>query len=553
MQWNTTYQESVFSFANNINTHEGGSHMSGFRAALTRTLNRFAREKGHLKEKDENLTGEDVREGLTAIISVKLVRPAVRGPDEDEARQPRDGGLRRVGRQREPRRVPRGEPAGGQRDHPQGGVRARRRARPLARRATSPGASPRSRTRRCPASSPTARSRTRRSPRSSSSRATPPAARRSRAATATRRPCCRCAARSSTSRRAASTRSSRTSRSRRSSRRSGPGVRDEFDIEKARYHKIILMSVDGDEHVLVRDRNGRTRLTRVAEYIDPWLEHAPVSGPQGYKKVLAGQPGELGEVLCVGRDDHEVRFRSIKAVIGHETDEDLFEVTTQYGRSTRVTGNHSLYVLEDGELRKKRGDELAVGDRIAAPRTVRLPETAPERIDLHARAVADSRGGFAGLGAGPRRRGLGTLEGALGVRRQQRDDRAARGHPGRGPRGARGAAALERAVQRRALRCGRHQAARHVLRVGEGQEPADAAELHRVRRGRRSRCRHDPRARERRREPAGPDVGDAVPRRAAQPRAARTSASPTSAPTTSSSSRIATTSSSPRSTTRAIR
>ncbi|HEU4700982.1 MAG TPA: ATP-binding protein, partial [Conexibacter sp.] len=75
MQWNGSYQESVFSFANNINTHEGGSHLSGFRSALTRTLNKYAREKGLLKEKDDNLAGEDVREGLTAVISVKLHDP----------------------------------------------------------------------------------------------------------------------------------------------------------------------------------------------------------------------------------------------------------------------------------------------------------------------------------------------------------------------------------------------------------------------------------------------------------------------------------------------
>ncbi len=62
MQWNTTYQESVFSFANNINTHEGGSHLSGFRSALTTVLNRYARSRGLLKEKDDNLTGEDVRD-----------------------------------------------------------------------------------------------------------------------------------------------------------------------------------------------------------------------------------------------------------------------------------------------------------------------------------------------------------------------------------------------------------------------------------------------------------------------------------------------------------
>src|SRR4051794_14501088 len=75
MQWNSTYQESIFSFANNINTHEGGSHLSGFRAALTRTLNKYARDSGLLKEKDGNLSGEDIREGLTAVISAKLQDP----------------------------------------------------------------------------------------------------------------------------------------------------------------------------------------------------------------------------------------------------------------------------------------------------------------------------------------------------------------------------------------------------------------------------------------------------------------------------------------------
>jgi len=79
MQWNAGYTDNVFSFANNINTHEGGSHLSGFRAALTRTLNDYARSKGFLKEKEENLSGEDVREGLVAILSVKLEDPQYEG------------------------------------------------------------------------------------------------------------------------------------------------------------------------------------------------------------------------------------------------------------------------------------------------------------------------------------------------------------------------------------------------------------------------------------------------------------------------------------------
>jgi len=79
MQWNTTYSESVYTFANTINTTEGGTHEEGFRAALTTLVNKFAREWGILKEKDNNLSGEDVREGLTAIVSVKLSEPQFEG------------------------------------------------------------------------------------------------------------------------------------------------------------------------------------------------------------------------------------------------------------------------------------------------------------------------------------------------------------------------------------------------------------------------------------------------------------------------------------------
>ncbi len=79
MQWNSSYNESIFTFANNINTTEGGAHLTGFRAALTGTINGYARQKNLLKEKEENLSGEDVREGLTALISVKLKNPQFEG------------------------------------------------------------------------------------------------------------------------------------------------------------------------------------------------------------------------------------------------------------------------------------------------------------------------------------------------------------------------------------------------------------------------------------------------------------------------------------------
>ncbi|TXL92098.1 MULTISPECIES: DNA topoisomerase (ATP-hydrolyzing) subunit B [unclassified Streptomyces] len=79
MQWNSQYSEGVYSFANTIHTHEGGTHEEGFRAAMTGLVNRYAREKKFLREKDDNLAGEDIREGLTAIISVKLGEPQFEG------------------------------------------------------------------------------------------------------------------------------------------------------------------------------------------------------------------------------------------------------------------------------------------------------------------------------------------------------------------------------------------------------------------------------------------------------------------------------------------
>ncbi|GAA3595711.1 DNA topoisomerase (ATP-hydrolyzing) subunit B [Klugiella xanthotipulae] len=79
MQWTTSYTESVHTYANTINTHEGGTHEEGFRAALTTLVNKYAREKGLLKDKDDNLSGDDVREGLTAVVSIKLGEPQFEG------------------------------------------------------------------------------------------------------------------------------------------------------------------------------------------------------------------------------------------------------------------------------------------------------------------------------------------------------------------------------------------------------------------------------------------------------------------------------------------
>ena len=194
MQWNAKYVESVFSFANNINTHAGGIHLSGFSAALTRTMNKCASDDGLLKEKDDALEGEDMREGLAAVISVKLRDPQFEGQTKTKLGNPWVRGFVETDRQPEARRVPRGAPAERKRIIRKAIDAAR--ARQAARKAREhPAARARSPAAACRASSPTA------SPRPRALRALPRRGqlgrrlRESTRATRTTRRSSRCAAR----------------------------------------------------------------------------------------------------------------------------------------------------------------------------------------------------------------------------------------------------------------------------------------------------------------------------------------------------------------------
>ena len=196
MQWTTAYSESVHTYANTINTHEGGTHEEGFRAAMTSLINRYAREKSIIKEKEENLTGDDIREGLTAVISVKLAEPQFEGQTKTKlGNSEAKGFVQRVVTEQLGDWLER-NPGPGPGRHPQGHLGRARPAWPPARPATTPAARARWNPSACPASSPTAPRRTRRSARSTSWRVTPPAVRPSAAATRKPRRSCRCAARS---------------------------------------------------------------------------------------------------------------------------------------------------------------------------------------------------------------------------------------------------------------------------------------------------------------------------------------------------------------------
>ena len=198
MQWTGSYTESVHTFANTINTAEGGTHEEGFRAALTTIVNRYAREQKLLREKDDNLTGDDVREGLTAIVSVKLAEPQFEGQTKTKLGNTEAKSFVQKAVQRPPAGLVRPQPRRGQGHHQQGqpGGPGPDRRPPGAR--PDPAQVAAGARRRCRASWPTASPPTRRSPRSTWSRATRRAARPRAAGTRSSRPSCRSAARSST-------------------------------------------------------------------------------------------------------------------------------------------------------------------------------------------------------------------------------------------------------------------------------------------------------------------------------------------------------------------
>ena len=197
MQWNVSFTESVHTFANTINTPEGGTHEEGFRSALTSLVNHWGEEWGLIKKREDRVSGDDVREGLTAIISIKLTDAQFEGQTKAKLGNTEAKGFVQRVVNDQLRRLARAEPRRGQATSS-----ARRRRRPApgsppARRATSPAAARAcSAAAACRASCRTASRPTPRSARSSSSRATPRVGRPARAATRGCRRSSRSAARS---------------------------------------------------------------------------------------------------------------------------------------------------------------------------------------------------------------------------------------------------------------------------------------------------------------------------------------------------------------------
>jgi len=414
IQYNEGYNETVYSFANNIHTTEGGTHLSGFRSALTRTINDYARKNNLLKDNEDNLTGDDVREGLTAVISVKVREPQfegqtktklgnsdVRGTVESVVAEglalffeenPKDA--RRI--------VEKAIQAARARE-------AARRARDLTRRKNAlddmslPG-----KLADCTLTDPDQCELFIVEGDSAGGTAKQGRDRRFQAIMPLR-------GKILNVEKARLDKILNNEEIRAMITALGTGIGDECDVEKRRYGKVIIMSVDGDELAFVRDAKGMVRCVKIGDFIDACLD-----GRLDYRRF---------EVLCFGLEDHRCAFRPIKNVIRHPLTEKLYEIRTACGRTVRVTSSHSVFVWENGTKVLKRGDEIRPGDWVLAPARLPLAGRSAALPELRFSAMPSGRAGIARVRPAKRRREL-FLQHALSLGAARREEAGSAGGTG---------------------------------------------------------------------------------------------------------------------------
>ncbi len=376
IQWSGSYQEQILCYTNNVNNKDGGTHLTGLRTALTRLLNTYGQAQNLLKDVKSGVTGEDAREGVICVIHVKHPDPSFDSQTKSKLVSSEVSGIvqnvvaEHVGRYFE-------EHPGTARKILEKAVmasRAReaaRKAREVVRKGVLDSTALSGKLADCQSKDPAQSELYIVEGESAGGSAKQGRDRHFQAILPLKGKILNVERA-----RLDKMLSSQEVATLISALGCGIGENGNFDLSKVRYHRVILMSVDAGEHVFVRDERG-VRMTEIGPHIDAAL--AGVAEADGcFRRTGAG----LGEVLCFGKDDHAVKFRPVKGVIRHAVTEPLFEIKTAYGRSVRVTASHSVFVYRNGEVVLERGDQIAVGDSVVAPRTLRLPETAPGRIDL---------------------------------------------------------------------------------------------------------------------------------------------------------------------------
>jgi DNA gyrase/topoisomerase IV subunit B len=356
LQYTTGYVETVFSYCNNIHTREGGTHLSGFRSALTRTINDYARRNGLLKENEDNLSGEDVREGCIAIVNVKIPDPQFEGQTKtklgnSEVRGVVESvvaeglGLYLEENPQEARKIIEKAVAAAR------AREAARKARELTRRKNAlevsslPG-----KLADCTVNDPAEAELYLVEGDSAGGTAKQGRDRRFQAILPLR-------GKILNVEKARMDKILANNEIRAMITALGTGIGEDFDEERLRYHRIIIMSVDYEELAFVRRAvDGTVESVLVGQFIDECIE-----GQRFFQDY---------EVLCFDLKTKETCFRPIRTVIRHPLQDRLLKIKTHLGREVKVTAGHSVFLWDGEELVLRPADEIKPGDLVAAPKFI---------------------------------------------------------------------------------------------------------------------------------------------------------------------------------------
>jgi len=357
------------SFANNIFTSEGGSHITGFRTALTRTLNDYARKNNFLKEKDENLTGQDIREGLTAVISIKIKEPQFEGQTKRKLGNP------------EARSAVESVVSETLFDflerHPQDAKaiiesailaqKARNAARAaketVLRKGILEGLALPGKLADCSSRKPEESELYIVEGESAGGSSRQARDRHFQAILPLK-------GKILNVERARLDKVLASKEIKSLIIALGTAIAEDFDLEKIRYHRVVIMSVDYEEPCFIKDPEGNIHYTKIGKFIDNCLDN----------KISFSDY----RVLCFDKKSGEIRFKPIKNVIRHPITEPLYEIQTSYGRRVRVTASHSVFTFKNNKIILQKVSKLKKGDYVVAPITLPLRKStlAQNEIDL---------------------------------------------------------------------------------------------------------------------------------------------------------------------------
>ncbi|MGL5061865.1 MAG: toprim domain-containing protein, partial [Microcoleus sp.] len=347
---------------------DGGTHLEGLKAVLTRTMNAIARKRNKIKENESNLAGENVREGLTAVISVKVPDPEFEGQTKTklgntEVRGIVDSLVGEVLTEYLEFRPQVADAILEKAIQAFKAAEAARRARDLVRRKSVLESSPLpGKLADCSSRNPADSEIYLVEGDSAGGSAKQGRDRQFQAILPLR-------GKILNIEKTDDAKIYKNNEIQSLITALGLGIKgEEFDSNQLRYHHIVIMSVAGDEPTLVMDDTGRTEFVTIGGFIDDCVE--------------GRRAADRYQVMSFDQNTRETRFRPLKAVIRHKHEEAMYQLKTRYNRSIKVTSSHSVFVFENNEVILKKGSEVKPGDLLVASRRLPRPAVSPTRVDL---------------------------------------------------------------------------------------------------------------------------------------------------------------------------